>query len=52
MELASFFLSLETTIFIFKITVPFKEWASVYDSEENIKMNKVRRINCQYKGVK
>ena len=45
-------MSIETTIFIFKISVPFKEWASVYDSEENIKMNKERGIICLYKGVK
>ena len=29
-------MSLETTVFTFKISVPFKEWAAVYDSEENI----------------
>ena len=33
-------MSLETTVFTFKISVPFKEWAEVYDSQENIKMNK------------
>ena len=28
-------MSLETTVFIFKIKVPFKKWAAVYDGEEN-----------------
>jgi len=30
-------MSLETTVFKFKISVPFEEWAAVYDSQENIK---------------
>ena len=45
-------MSLETTVFTFKICVPFEEWAAVYDSEENIQMNKERGIVCLYKGVK
>ena len=45
-------MSLETTVFTFKISVPFEEWAAVYDSEENIQMNKERGIVCLYKGVK
>ena len=45
-------MSLETTVFTFKISVPFEEWAAVYDSEENIQMNKERGIICIYKGVK
>ena len=43
---------LETTVFTFKISVPFEEWAAVYDSQENIQMNKERGIICLYKGVK
>ena len=45
-------MSLETTVFTFKISFPFEEWAAVYDSEENIQMNKERGIICLYKGVK
>ena len=45
------FMSLETTVFTFKISVPFEEWAAVYESEENIQMNIDRGINCLYKGV-
>ena len=45
-------MSLETTVFTFKISVPFEEWAAVYDSEENIQMNKDRGIICLYKGVR
>ena len=33
---SSFFISIETTVFTFKISVPYEEWAAVYDSEENI----------------
>ena len=39
-------MSLETTVFTFKIRVPFEEWAAVYDSEENIKINKECGIIC------
>ena len=45
-------MSLETTVFTFKISVTFEEWAAVYDSDENIQMNKERGIDCLYKGVK
>ena len=45
-------MSLETTVFTFKISVPFEEWAAVYDSEENTQMNKELGIVCLYKGVK
>ena len=45
-------MSLETTVFTFKIRGPFQEWAAVYDSQENIQMNKERGIICLYKGVK
>ena len=45
-------MSLETTVFTFKINVPFEEWAAVYDSEENIQMNKDRGIICLYKGIR
>ena len=45
-------MSLATTVFTFKIRVPFKEWAAVYYGEENIQMNKERGIICLYKGVK
>ena len=51
-KLAPFFMTLETTVFTFKISVPFEEWAEVYDSQENIQMNKERGIVCLYKGVK
>ena len=44
-------MSLETTVFTFKINVPFDKWAAVYDSEENLQMNKERGIICFYKGV-
>ena len=45
-------MSLENTVFTFKIRSSFEEWAAVYDSEENIQMNKERGIICLYKGVK
>ena len=45
-------MSLKTTVFTFKISAPFEEWAAVYDSQENIQMNKECGIDCLYKGVK
>ena len=45
-------MSLETTVFTFKISVPYQEWATVYDSEENIQMMKEHGMTCLYKGVK
>ncbi len=45
-------MTFETTVFTFKIKVPFEEWAAVYDSEENIQMNNELGITCLYKGVK
>ena len=45
-------MSLETTVFTLKKSVPFEEWVAVYDSEENKQMNKDRGIISLYKGVK
>tara|TARA_B100001989_G_C24265693_1_gene329100 strand:+ start:149 stop:427 length:279 start_codon:yes stop_codon:yes gene_type:complete len=45
-------MSFETTVFKFKINVPYREWAAVYDSEENIHMMKEIGITCLYKGFK
>ena len=47
---ASFLLCFRKILFIlFKISIPFEEWAVVYyDSEENIQMNKDRGIICLY----
>ena len=42
----------ETTIFTFQISVPFEEWAAVYDSEENMKLNKESGIICLKKVLK
>ena len=44
-------MSIESTVFTFKISLPFEEWAPVYDCEENIKMNKNRGIFCLYKVI-
>ena len=45
-------MSLETTVFTFKISVPFEECAAVYDSLENIQMNKERGIFPLNNGLK
>ena len=45
-------MSIETSVFTFKIKVPFEKWGAVYNREENIEMNKERGIIHLYKGVK
>ena len=49
---SSFFISLETTVLTFKISFPFEEGAAVYDSQENIQMNKECGILCLYKVIR
>ena len=44
--------AIETTIFSFKISVPFEKWAGVYDSEKNKQLMKDEKIVCLYRGVK
>ena len=45
-------MSHEITVFTFKISFPYKEWAAVYDSEENIQMMRELGMIILYKGVK
>ncbi len=45
-------MSLETTVFTFKISVPFEEWTAVYEGEENIEINKKRGIISHIQGKK
>ena len=42
----------ENTLLKFQISVPFVEWATVYESEENIKLNIEHGIISLYKGLK
>ena len=44
-------MSLETTVFTFKISVPYEKWAAVYDSEENKAMLKAGGISSLYRGL-
>ena len=45
-------MSLETTVYKSKIRVPFQELVAVYDSQENIQINKESGIFCLYKDLK
>ncbi len=45
-------MGLETTVFSFKISVQFEQWAAVYDSEENKQLMKEEKIVCLYRGIK
>ena len=44
-------MALETTVFDFKISKSFLEWAAVYDSEENKSMLKAGGITSLYRGL-
>ena len=44
-------MALETTVFDFKISKSFQEWAAVYDSEENKAMLKSGGITSLYRGL-
>ena len=43
-------MALETTVFSFKISVPFEQWAAVYDSEENKQL--MKKIVCLNRRIK
>ena len=45
-------MAIQTTVFNFKISFPFEQWAAVYDHEENKQLMKEERIICLYRGVK
>ena len=45
-------MTLETTIFSFKISVQFGQWAALYDFEENKQIMKDEKIVCLYRGFK
>ena len=45
-------MALETTVFNFKISVPFEDWGGLYESEENKQLLKEEKIYCLYIGVK
>ena len=44
-------MTLETTLFSFKISVPFEQWTAVYVSEKNKQLMKEEKIVCLYRGV-
>ena len=44
-------MALETTVFDFKISKSFQEWAAVYDSEENKAMLNAGGITSLYRGL-
>ena len=46
-----FLVALETTIFTFKISVPFEEWARGFDSPDVDAMHKANKVTPLYRGV-
>ena len=44
-------MALETTVFTFKISVPFSEWAKGFDSPEVMAMHEANSMKPLYRGV-
>ncbi len=44
-------MALETTVFTFKISVPFAEWAKGFDSPEAEQMHKATGVRPLFRGV-
>ncbi len=44
-------MALETTVFTFKISVPFTDWAKGFDSAEVVAMHEANSIKPLYRGV-
>ena len=42
---------METTIWTFSLSVPFAQWAAIYDSEDVAKMHAAVGIKSLYRGV-
>ena len=46
-----FLMALETSVFTFKISVPFEQWSAMFDSEEIGRMHSENGIKPLYRGV-
>ena len=44
-------MALETTVFTFKISVPFADWVEGFDSPEIVAMHEANAIKPLYRGV-
>ena len=44
-------MALETTVFTFKISVPFTDWAKGFDSADVVAMHEANAIKPLYRGV-
>tara|TARA_B100000700_G_C14473219_1_gene591643 strand:+ start:199 stop:477 length:279 start_codon:yes stop_codon:yes gene_type:complete len=44
-------MALETSVFTFKISVPFEQWATTFDSEEVAKLHEANGITPLYRGL-
>ena len=44
-------MALETTVFTFKISVPFADWAKAFDIPEVVAMHEANSIKPLYRGV-
>ncbi len=44
-------MTIETSVFTFQISVPFKQWAEMFDSEEVVKLHKANGLTPLYRGV-
>ena len=42
---------METTVWTFSLSVPFEQWAAIYDSEDVTKMHESVGIKSLFRGV-
>ena len=42
---------METTVWTFDLSVPFAEWAAIYDSDDVVKMHAEAGIKSLFRGV-
>ena len=42
---------METTVWTFSLSVPFAEWAAIYDSEDVAKMHAAVGVKSLFRGV-
>ena len=50
-DLQLFWMALETTVFTFKISVPFADWSKGFDSTEVVAMHEANSIKPLFRGV-
>ena len=51
LQSGNLFSSMETTVWTFSLSVPFAEWAAIYDSDDVAKMHAAVGLKSLFRGV-